>query len=267
MGSSPKPWEEIRVKSWPDFDEFVRKLPYRKWVYRGQSDATWPLNTSLYRAFEDALPMIQKKTGSPRRFARDEHEKLLLERFQASAHLYRSALPKIREKLEWLAIMQHYGAPTRLLDLTLSPHIATYFALEEGHGDSCVFAFDHAKLRPGNQDPDVLRSELFKDRRGHDSFIMLYRPRMSTERLVAHQGLFLIPSNSYEPFRDIISHRAPGGAACKKIIIPAKLRFDGVGRLRNMNLTSMSLFPGIDGFCRSLRFQVLEPVKSQKLIT
>lgn len=266
MGTKPKPWEEIRIKSWAEFDKVVGKLRYRRWVYRGQSNASWPLNTSLYRAFEDASPIVEMKLGSPRSFARDQHENLLLERFQASAHLYRSVLPKASEKLEWLAIMQYFGAPTRLLDVTLSPHIATYFSLEEGHGDCCVFAFDHLKLRPGKQDPKSLRSAIFNGRRGQDSFILLYRPRMSTERLVAHQGLFLVPSNNYQSFGDILARRAPGGVACKKIIIPAKLRFDGIARLGNMNLTSMSLFPGIDGFCRSLRFQILEPVKSQRLI-
>ena len=34
-------------------------------------------------------------------------------------------------RLEWLALMQHYGAPTRLLDFTRSPYVACFFALEE----------------------------------------------------------------------------------------------------------------------------------------
>ena len=34
-------------------------------------------------------------------------------------------------RLEWLALMQHYGTPTRLLDFTRSPYVACYFALEE----------------------------------------------------------------------------------------------------------------------------------------
>ena len=40
-----------------------------------------------------------------------------------------------------------------------------------------------------------------------------------------------------------------------KLIIPEKLRDDGVHYLRRMNISSTMLFPGIEGFCRSLRHQ------------
>ena len=259
-------WNEIRVTSWDDFDQEVEGLEYRKWVFRGQSDARWLLNTSLYRSFEDAIPIIPHKGGQGRVFARDTHEKLLIKRFKESAHLYRSSLPNAAKSLEWLAIMQHHGAPTRFLDVTLSPHIACYFALDSGHDDCCIFAFDHQRLHHPDRKVHDLLKDILKSRLKSPAFIVPYRPEMTTERLVAQQGLFLVPSNNHDSFSQIITAHAPDGSACKKIVIPAHMRFDGISRLRKMNLTSTALFPGIDGFCRSLRFQILESTRSQKLL-
>lgn len=261
-----EPWECIRTRTWEEFDAVVSKLPENRWLFRGQSDANWDINTSLFRAFEDAVPIIRHKTGTNRRFARDEHERSLVDSFKRSAHLYRSTLPKDDETLEWLAIMQHYGAPTRLLDVTLSPHIAAYFALDAGHTDAAIFAFNHEKLRPKNVPPESLRKKLFQKEASSESFIVTFRPRMTTERLVAQQGVFLVPSTNHESLRDLIEHMRTTASACKKIIVPEALRFDGIQRLRRMNLTSTALFPGIDGFCRSLRFQIFERIQTQRLL-
>jgi hypothetical protein len=111
-----------------------------------------------------------------------------------------------------------------------------------------------------------LKNEVFKNQKGGKSFIIPYQPKMTNERLVAQQGLFLIPSNNYETFDELIGQYDLGGHACKKIIIQKNLRFNGVERLRRMNITSATLLPGIDGFCRALRFQVLESTKSQGLL-
>ena len=146
------PWEEIHVSRWTEFDTIVKGLRHREWLFRGHHSSEYRLETSLYRLFQDLQPILVAHYGSPRTFAKDKHEKLLIKRFQANAHLHTLHLPQVRETLEWLAIMQHHGAPTRLLDVTLSPHIATYFALDSGHGDSAVFAFNHARLKAIDED-------------------------------------------------------------------------------------------------------------------
>ena len=54
-------------------------------------------------------------------------------------HIFRADLLPI----DLLAILQHYGIPTRLLDVTLNPLVALYFASFDDGVDGEVFAFEY----------------------------------------------------------------------------------------------------------------------------
>ena len=55
--------------------------------------------------------------------------------------------PGVYEQASWLALMQHYGLPTRLLDWSASPLVAPYFALAKEHdGDAALWALDAQRL-------------------------------------------------------------------------------------------------------------------------
>lgn len=269
MTKSKSCWKEVNIDSWDTFDDEVRQLEFRTWLFRGHHDATFELKTSFYRMLEDIEILIEKQKGKTLKLLKDQREKILLERFQSTAHLYiHHSLPDkgggYENRLEWNAIMQHYGTPTRLLDATLSPYIALYFALEAGNSDCCVFAFNHKKLKEYDQkcfaDEDY-REEVFQNRKGAKSFIIPFEPLMKTERLLSQQGLFLVPSTNYETFNYILDLYDLGGEACIKFLIPASLRFEGIIRLQRMNITTTALFPGLEGFCRSLRFEVMDNLK------
>ena len=89
------------------------------WIFRGLKSADYNLE-----------PTIEWRT-KPRNEHWAEFEPLILGEFQSKARLYKNAfdLPVPQDKLSWLALMQHYGVPTRLLDFTYSPYLALYFAL------------------------------------------------------------------------------------------------------------------------------------------
>jgi FRG domain len=73
-----------------------------------------------------------------------EAERYLLSTFQRRAHHYITYPPERDDELEWLALMQHHGAPTRLLDWTKSPYVELFFALEPimGADFAAVWAID-----------------------------------------------------------------------------------------------------------------------------
>ena len=63
-------------------------------------------------------------------------EERILRIFKRKAHHFLSAGPLPDDDFEWLALMQHHGAPTRLLDFTWSPYVAAFFALQRATGDA-----------------------------------------------------------------------------------------------------------------------------------
>jgi hypothetical protein len=92
------------------------------YAYRGHADASWDLTPSLLRLAPGA---------SAEHLLRLERE--ATEEFAAQAHLYLGAehLPQRDElpMVSWWPLMQHFGAPTRLLDWTESPFVGAYFAV------------------------------------------------------------------------------------------------------------------------------------------
>ena len=132
-------WPIEEIENWDEFESVISKTLYRDWLYRGHSEVDWKLESSLFRLFDDTQAILPRN----RKFAKDSHEDELIRVFKSHAHLYIDHLPPKRSKLEWLALMQHYGAPTRLLDMTFSPYVAAFFALEIGQDDCCIYGLKH----------------------------------------------------------------------------------------------------------------------------
>lgn len=91
----------------------------RGWLFRGQADADWTLSPSLYRIPTDAAVVT----------ARWQYTKAFMSNLQRHAHDY--GLGELEDN-DYLAISQHYGLYTPLLDFTLNVEVAAYFATAGG---------------------------------------------------------------------------------------------------------------------------------------
>ena len=105
--------EEIRISS---VSEFIEKIVQRdkeagtETFYRGHADKGWKLLPSIFRTPNGV-----------------EKEHLLFR--DMVAHEPQS-FSECKSALDYLVQMQHYGLPTRLLDMTINPLVALYFACQ-----------------------------------------------------------------------------------------------------------------------------------------
>lgn len=130
------PWE-INVGSWSSLLEELNRLadkyPHVRPVWRGQSDARWGVFSSLARIIRDEL----ERPATEDDLVAAEQRLLKMARID-----YRlDGVPA----MELFAKMQHIGVPTRLIDVTMNPLIAAWFAIahhdETEDQDARLFAF------------------------------------------------------------------------------------------------------------------------------
>lgn len=224
FGESPR-----LVRTVTDLLGMVNSLEGSGWLYRGHADAQWKLQASVRR--EACVPYRGL-------LSRTEYERLVLTEFA------RRSAPFVRHKpsstWEWLALAQHHGVPTRLLDWTENPLVALYFAVEENDGerDGALLIFRHAAppIDPVSVDPFTIEK------------IEVYRPPHIGDRLVSQASIF-----TAEPETVPLT----GAGNIELAFVPAsavpQLRLE----LKRLGVTRSTLFPGLDSIAfevRSMKF-------------
>lgn len=129
---------ETAIKNIGDLSREVQALASnkQKWLFRGQTDAEWNLTPSVHRGYS-----LQQ-------------ERYLTNEFRVRARSRHYSCPSSDDYPGWLALMQHYGLPTRLLDWTYSPLIAAFFSVHPDYSacagvtdrDASIWALDGRKL-------------------------------------------------------------------------------------------------------------------------
>ena len=226
------------------------------------------------RANLKGIPDIDRQTA----------EDYLLAQFKRAAHHFIEASMVPNNRLEWLALMQHYGAPTRLLDFTRSPYVACFFALEKPdtyrkrHSKRAIWAIDatwliqsslgrierfagHRNLTSRDLLNSKFMAEYFDEVFVNNcvSVILPIVPPRSNPRLLVQQGLFLCPSAANKSFQRILSSykdEKDMQNSVYKILIDGRIRHEVLSELHFMNISRASLFPGLEGFATSLKHEI-----------
>jgi hypothetical protein len=246
---NPSSWNEAK-------DCFDRMDQY--FVFRGQGNATWNLKTSFERCY-----FFKKNYRVEKDFLKD---------FQRGAYNYFEAqnLPEPNDTLSWLALMQHHCAPTRLLDFSFSPLIASYFAFENAEQDCAVWAIHRLHLQEDlahkypqafeyRDDfmydlPDSSFSRIFQENKLCCVFPV--KPSVTSKRYLLQQSVFISLGNTEQTFMEqLLSYSWPEYLKehIVKVVLPFAIREEALYDLNRMNINRSTLFPDIDGYSLYLK--------------
>lgn len=251
---------QVEISSWT---ELVEQLYLDSWqdglkrfrsscAFRGISDKDYPPETSLMRLggrYHDL-------------------EMSLIRNFVKYARIADARGYTI---WNWLAIAQHHGLPTRLLDWTYSPFVAAHFAtydVEQYHQDGVIWCVDFVKAHALL--PQVLRDQMMRERSdvftvemladaslslqdfdalSESDFLLFFEPPSLDDRIVNQFALHSVISNPRATLADFLSSHPE---LHRRVVIPRELKWEIRDKLDQANINERVMFPGLDGLSRWL---------------
>lgn len=248
----PASWQELQEMLFHDtYNAMLDRLrsPY---IYRGLSDFTYVLQTSLIRMGGAYLTL----------------ERHLLRNFKKYAY---NAHPQGTSDWHWLALAQHHGLPTRLLDWTYSPFVALHFSTENirrYHTDGVIWALNYEKIKSVLPDRtrnviDGVGSNSFTSEmllqayptlealeQEKEEFVIIFESASLDHRIVNQYALFSMMSSASAVLSEWLASHPD---LYFRIRIPAAMKWEIRDRLDQANINERVLFPGLQGLSKWLK--------------
>ena len=247
-------WEEFVEQSFVDCFDATIQRSRSNYIFRGLSDAGYPLVPSLNRVCRGNLHLEKSLLRNFRKYASE----------QISSH---------DNMWDILSIAQHHGMPTRLLDWTFSPFVAAHFAtesFEKYDSDGVIWCLDFVKCNANipKQFVDELEKEnaytfstemlgnvvksledFYMMGKDIEAFPVFFEPPAIDQRIVNQYALFSVMSDPTVLISDWMSIHP---SYWHRLIIPAKTKLEIRDKLDQINITERIIYPGLDGLCKWL---------------
>ncbi len=261
-------WQDLQEYLFNNFDSSIDRHR-SNFVYRGVDDASFGLQTSIQRLGREPIDL----------------ESNLIRNFQKYSPI-NTLVDNYNNIWNWIALGQHYGLPTRLLDWTFSPYVALHFSTEDlskFDKDGAIWMVDFAaiiKYYPKNLQDKLVNDRIFsltsnelnteigdninkiyKYSRDNINTMIFFEPPSIDNRIINQYGLF---SFMLDPNSDKLKWLEDKENVFKKIIIPQKLKWEIRDKLDQANVSERVIYPGLDGISKWLKRWYSEKDDSKK---
>jgi len=267
--TEPRAVQVITCDSWEDFKVQLRKehegaVYDRDLLYRGHAKADWKLASPWERVLERHGPVVSQEESS-RSLAK------LLENFQDMA----IGLPGIRTvdlptDDHWWTLGRHYGLVTPLLDWTMSPYVAAFFAFtalieQVSPGATTIGNIDVKELVSKKSAAKVaiwsFESQRASREGGLPQGLEILNSRTDIgHRQRAQRGVFTrLTHDSHLCLEDYLESLQPDLPLLRKYLVPGWGASAAIRELRMMNITFATLFPDLTGAVLQANFELAMP--------
>lgn len=214
---------EIQVANFGDYHDALSQYQwFERWMFRGQCEADWPL-----------IPKIGRKKY--RHALKYERAFFRAWKRQAVAYFSRDNI----DDWDYLALAQHHGLATRLLDWTRNPLVALFFAVHGQYDtDGVVYVFKPKHHYVQDESPHPLKV----DKTGY------FTPHSFSERIVQQRGVFTVHGKPDKKLNE-------KDGELHQYIIPKQIKQRLSKDLNNYGINMMTLFPGLDGLSDFMNWQ------------
>jgi len=257
----PSACTDVTARSWSQLQELLFSDTFDAGIDRFRGDLVY---RGLPRSAYKLATTLMRLGGSYASL-----ERHLLRNFRKYTH---QTLTLRDSEWDWLALAQHYGLPTRLLDWTYSPLVALHFATAstaDFDADGVVWKVNSAaahRLLPtaaarsiSRAGARVFTTELLEqaaaDLQAFDAlatrpFVAFLEPPSLDARIVNQYALFSVLSDPCLALDDWLTGKPE---LSHRIIVPARLKWEVRDKLDLSNVNERVLFPGLAGLCDMLR--------------
>jgi hypothetical protein len=268
---------EIKFDSWKELLIYILQWnneydATEKYVFRGHENIGYELKPGIERLLLTNSKKVSEKIFKKIELSYIEKFKLAYQFFDTSIIKFPSADQV--STLEWLSVMQHFGVATRLLDITRSPFIASFFAINNYSNhkeEKCIWAIPLSDINKRNFEKLKWNGKFADAERrlgernytenllnGQSDKIIGYNfNTYLSSRCFNQQGGFIYALAEKDRLSDLWKYYFDNETSK---LIKLVFSFNGIAEyheavtdLEKMNISYSTMFPDLEGYSKKIR--------------